>query len=86
MTSPVRRDLLGKLAALDSAFANITAALEANDNMLGNSIIVYTADKRRARSRTRSCLVPRRRSQIDMLSVRPPGSQRWPHRADHRSA
>eukprot|EP00729_Bicosta_minor_P006271 gene6271-24392_t len=39
----VRRELAGKLATVDEAFANITAALR-DANMLDNTIIFYTTD------------------------------------------
>ena len=45
--NPVRRDLLGKLMALDSAFANISNALRyhaQNGDMLTNTVWVYTTD------------------------------------------
>jgi arylsulfatase A-like enzyme len=40
----VRRELAGKLSAVDEALKNVTHALEAK-GMLSNTIIFYTADK-----------------------------------------
>ena len=41
---PVRRELAGKLSAVDEALKNVTGALETK-GMLSNTIIFYTADK-----------------------------------------
>jgi len=44
ITDPVRRILAAKLAVVDEAVANVTRALRQNQNMLANTVIVYTTD------------------------------------------
>jgi len=44
VTDPVRRELLGKLKALDEAIKNVTGALRRNEDMLNNTVLVYTTD------------------------------------------
>lgn len=74
--NPVRRDLLAKLMALDSAFENITNALKnhENGNMLTNTVWIYTADNG-------GPIVPSTGTNDDAL-----GASNWPLRGGKHNA
>lgn len=74
IVDPVRQQLVAKLAIVDEAVANVTDAFRQNENMLANTLIIYTTDNG-------GPIVPSTGAKDDAI-----GASNWPLRGGKHTA